>query len=248
VGVNRRHLTLHSPAIGDGLGMIVYGHDGRPLLVFPSQAGHCWDYENNGMIGAVAALIEAGRVKAYCVDSFDSHSWQADHLPLEERARRHGLYEDWIVNRVVPWIHEDCGGPQEIALTGCSFGAYHSANFALKRADLFPLAICQSGVYDVSVVGWGERGENVYFNNPMDYVSHLHGDHLDWLRGRLTLVLVCGQGQWEDTTGTLDSTKRFAALVMDRHIRVELDLWGYDVPHDWSSWRAQIAHHLPRFC
>ena len=31
-------------------------------------------------------------------------------------------------------------------------------------------------------------------------------------------------------------------------IRHELDLWGYDVAHDWPSWRAQLAHHLPRFC
>jgi esterase/lipase superfamily enzyme len=28
----------------------------------------------------------------------------------------------------------------------------------------------------------------------------------------------------------------------------ELDLWGYDVPHDWPSWRVQLAYHLPRFC
>jgi esterase/lipase superfamily enzyme len=248
VGVNRRYETLHSPAIGTGLGLIAYGHHGRPLLAFPSQQGHCWDYENNGMIGAIAGLIDAGRVKVYSVDSFDSYSWHAGDVALEERARRHGLYEDWIVNHVAPWIHEDCAGPQEIMLTGCSFGAYHSANFALKRADLFPLAICQSGVYDVSVVGWGERGEGVYFNNPMDYVSHLHGDHLDWLRGQVSLLLMCGQGQWEDTTGTLESTKDFAGRLSEKGIRAELDLWGHDVPHDWQSWRAQIAHHLPRFC
>jgi esterase/lipase superfamily enzyme len=246
--MNRRHLSLHAPLVGADLDLIAYGHFGRPLLVFPSQQGHAWDYENNGMIDAVADLIEAGRVKVYCVDSLDSLTWQADDVPLEERARRHGAYEDWIVNHVAPWIHEDCGGPTEIMLTGCSFGAYHSANLALKRADLFPLAIGQSGVYDVSVVGWGERGEAVYFNNPMDYAAHLHGDHLDWLRGRVSLLLVCGQGQWEDTTGSLESTRRFAGLLMDKGLRVELDLWGYDVPHDWPSWRAQIAHHLPRFC
>jgi hypothetical protein len=28
----------------------------------------------------------------------------------------------------------------------------------------------------------------------------------------------------------------------------EHDLWGYDVAHDWPWWRAQFAHHLPRFC
>ena len=62
------------------------------------------------------------------------------------------------------------------------------------------------------------------------------------------LLLVCGQGQWEDTTGSLESTKRLAGLLAEKGIRHELDLWGYDVPHDWQSWRAQIAHHLPRFC
>ena len=132
--------------------------------------------------------------------------------------------------------------------TGCSFGAYHAANFALKRADLFPLALCQSGVYDVSVVGWGDRGDATYFNNPMDYVPHLEGDHLRWLREHVHLQLVCGQGQWEDTTGALDSTKAFARLLGDKGIPHDMNLWGHDVPHDWPSWRDQIAHHLPRFC
>ena len=128
-----------------------------------------------------------------------------------------------------------------------SFGAYHAANFALRRADLFSLAICQSGVYDVSVVGWGERGDAAYFNNPMDYVPHMEGAHLDWLRGQVSLVLLIGRGQWEDTTGALESTKQFSSLLGEKGIRHELDLWGHDVPHDWPSWRNQIAHHLPRF-
>ena len=227
--------------------LVAYGHWGRPLLVFPSEQGARWDYESNGMIGAIGDLIDAGRVKVYCVDSFDAWSWADRGLELEERARRHAVYEDWIVGSVAPWIRADCGGEAEIALTGSSFGAYHAANFALKRADLFPLAICLSGVYDVASTGWGERGDAVYFNNPADYVRHLHGDHLDWLRGRVSLVLVCGQGQWEDTTGSLESTRSFAALLAEKGIPHELDLWGHDVPHDWPSWRAQIAHHLPRF-
>ena len=70
---------------------------------------------------------------------------------------------------------------------GISLGAFHAANFALKRADLFPLALCMSGNYDPSTWnGWGERGEQTYFNNPLDYVGQLDGDHLDWLRSRLT--------------------------------------------------------------
>jgi len=236
--MNRRDLELGPASV------LAYGHWGRPLLVFPSELGKRWDWEDTGMVAALGGLIDAGRVKVYCADGADEWSWRADGVPLEERARRHADYERWIVENVAPFIHEDTGG--DIIVSGASFGAYHAANFALKRADLFPLAVCMSGVYDVSVVGWGERGDAVYFNNPLDYVRNLHGDHLDWLRSRVSLLLVCGQGQWEDTTGALESTKAFAALLGDKGIRHELDLWGHDVAHDWPSWRAQIAHHLAR--
>ena len=241
------HYTgLWSPAIGAEGGVVAYGHWGRPLLAFPSQQGSCLQYEERGMIDVIGDLIEAGRVKVYAVDSFDSGSWYRDDLALEERARLHGLYEDWIVNQVVPFVHAETDGA-DIAVTGVSFGAYHAANFALRRADLFPLAICHSGVYDVAVVGGGERGNAVYFNNPADYVAHLGGDHLDWLRNHVNLVLTCGQGAWEDSTGALESTRRFAGQLAEKGIPHELDVWGHDVPHDWPSWRAQIAHHLPRF-
>jgi esterase/lipase superfamily enzyme len=52
---------------------------------------------------------------------------------------------------------------------------------------------------------------------------------------------------WEDTTGALVSTQRFAQLLAAKGLAHEADLWGYDVAHDWPSWRAQLAHHLPRF-
>jgi esterase/lipase superfamily enzyme len=228
-------------------GVLAYGRSGRPLLVFPAQEGSRFEWEERGMIDAIAGLIEAGRVKIYCVDSWDSGAWHDQTLPLEERGRRHELHEQWLLAHVVPVIHADCDGFQEIATTGVSFGAYHAANLALRRADLFPLALCLSGIYDIARIGWGERGDKVYFNNPTDYVAHLHGDHLDWLRSRVSLLLVVGRGAWEDSTGALEQTHRFAALLAEKGLRHELDVWDEDTPHDWPAWRAQIAHHLPRF-
>jgi esterase/lipase superfamily enzyme len=233
VGVTR-HAELYSPAIGAAGNVVAYGHWGRPVLAFPAEGGGAWDLEGQGMVAAVGGLLEAGRAKLYCVDAFDAESWSKGWVPYEER--RHGAerYASWVVDEVVPWIFEDCGGPQEIVTTGCSMGATHALTFALGRADLFPLAICLSGNYEVA--------------GAAHHISQLYGDHLDWLRGRLSVVLVCGQGMWEDTTGSLESTRRMAGLLAEKGIRHELDLWGHDVPHDWPSWRAQIAHHLPRFC
>lgn len=246
--MRRAHETIYAQSIGAAGNVIAFGHYGRPLLAFPSEQGSVFDYEDRGMVESIAHLLEAGRAKLYCIDSFDSSSWCRDDLSLESRAHRHAQYEDYVVEQVVPWIQQDCHGPVDIMTTGCSFGAYHAANFALKRADLFPLALCMSGVYDISQLGGGERGEGFYFNNPMDYVSNLSGDDLAWLRNRVSLVLVCGQGMWEDTTGALNSTKAFAGRLADKGLRHEMDLWGHDVPHDWPSWRNQLAHHLSRFC
>ena len=230
-------------------GVAAYGHWGRPVLVFPAEAGDAGEFERRGMVSAVGDLLEAGRIKLYCVDSFDHESWSNRAIGLEERARRHAVYEAWILGEVVPFVQADCGGAGELITCGVSLGAFHAANFALKRADVFPLAIGLSGNYDPAAWdGWGERGEAAYFNNPMDYVAHLDGDHLEWLRRQVSLLLVCGQGQWEDTTGALESTRRFAALLAGKGIRCELDVWGHDVAHDWPWWRRQLAHHLPRFC
>lgn len=227
-----RATELHGPAIGAAGRVVAYGHWGRPVLVFPSEAGDAYDFERNGMLDAVGDLVRGGRAKLYCVDSFDAQSWSDPSLSAEASARQHERYVAWIVDQVVPFVHADCGGPTELITFGCSMGAFHAADLALRRADLFGLAICLSGVYDPA-----EHG-----------LAHADEGHVEWLRQRLSLLLVCGQGQWEDTTGALDSTRRFAALVRSLGIKCELDLWGYDVPHDWPSWRAQIAHHLPRFC
>jgi esterase/lipase superfamily enzyme len=242
--VRRDHVEL-GPA-----GLVAYGHYGRPVLVFPSEQGRAWDFENNGMVDAVADLIDSGRVKLYCVESGDRDTWSNRSEPIEERARRHGHYEQWIMDRAVPWIAGDCGGPTQIVTLGCSLGAYHAANLALRHADVFPLALCLSGNYDpTSWPAWGDHGDAVYFQNPMAYVANMHGEHLDWLRGQVKLVLVVGQGAWEEhPTAALPSTRAFAEVLSSKGLNHELDVWGYDIPHDWPSWRAQLRHHLPRFC
>src|SRR5271165_4271679 len=109
-GMNREVAELWSDAISAAGTVVRYGHWGRAVLVFPSEQGKAWDFEHNGMVAAVAGLLEAGRLKLYCVDSYDAASWSDETISVEERARRHGQYESWIVGRVLPWIYADCGG------------------------------------------------------------------------------------------------------------------------------------------
>ena len=202
------------------------------------------------MVEAVSGLLAEGRIKLYCVDSADAATWSDRSIPLEERARRHELYERWLLDAVVPFIAGECGGRDDLIATGVSLGAFHAVNIALRHADRFPVAIGLSGNYDPSLWdAWGERGSTAYFNNPVDYVPNLGGEHLDWLRGRVHLTLAVGQGAFEEQpTHALSGTHRLSAILTDKGISHDLDVWGHDVPHDWTSWQRQIAHHLPRYC
>ncbi|CCH78809.1 conserved hypothetical protein [Nostocoides japonicum T1-X7] len=241
--------SLEVPGTDTWLTVRRHGHWGRPVLVFPSEAGRAVDFENNGMLEAVRWLVDEGRASLFCVDSADQWTWSDNSIPTEERATRQKLYYTWLTDRVVPWIADQCGGPQELVTTGVSLGAYHAVHFALQRADLAPVAIGLSGNYDVSTFrGWGELGDETYFANPAAYVRNLHGDHLDWLRSRLSVVLVVGQGPFEwEPTQSYPQTLAFADALRDKGIRHELDVWGHDSAHDWPWWRKQLAHHLQRF-
>src|SRR4029453_4354294 len=111
--VDRYQIELDAPGFDRPGTAVPYGHYRRPVLVFPSGQGGAWDYENNGMVGAVADLIEGGRVKLYCVDSYDAHTWSNSSIPLEQRAHRHRAYEAWITDRVAPFIGADSPGTHE---------------------------------------------------------------------------------------------------------------------------------------
>src|SRR4051812_49605946 len=108
------HHELYSPAIGTAGTVAVFGHYGRPLLAFPSEAGKAYDWRDMGMIGAVEGLIEAGRAKGYCVDSFDAGSWAANHPSPEKRAPPHRPHGAWVFEQGVAVIPPTTGGESNV--------------------------------------------------------------------------------------------------------------------------------------
>jgi esterase/lipase superfamily enzyme len=241
--MHRRYEHIYSPAIGRNMQLLAFGHYGAPVIAFPSGGGQFYDFENNGMIDAVARLIEAGKIKVYCPEGLDQESWLNKDADPHWRGVRHNAYQDFIVNNLVPAIRFDCRDEHiRIAVTGASLGAFHAANFALKFPHLFHYALCLSGRYDAEDIAGRSHSKEVYFNNPVAYLHHLNGHALDHVRGNTHLALVCGQGAWEDKC--LRDTHRLADLLLEKGISHERDIWGHDVEHHWHWWRKQIAFHL----
>ncbi|MFR5599843.1 MAG: esterase, partial [Holdemania filiformis] len=70
----------------------VYGHAGRPCLVFPAQSGRFYDFENFGMVAAVQDLLEQGRLQLFTCDSIDWETWAAFDRECRGRIERHEAY------------------------------------------------------------------------------------------------------------------------------------------------------------
>src|SRR5579859_537621 len=111
--------------------LLVFGHAGLPVIVFPTSGGRFFEFEDRGLIGSMAGRIEAGQLQFFCVDSVDMESWYNRQAPPRWRIARHLQYEDYLLGEVVPMIRErgrDSNRDPRLVALGCSFGGYHAAN------------------------------------------------------------------------------------------------------------------------
>ncbi len=241
--MKRRHERIPSRAMGRPIHVWCYGHWGPALVVFPTAAGMAHEWEVQGMIATLADFINAGQLKVYCTESNVAEAWTRQQNPPDWRIKRHQAFEQYVTEDLVPFIRSDCAAPQlRVAATGASLGGYYAANFALKYPELFHWALCMSGRYDISAFTNGYQNLDVYFNNPLAYVSNLGGEHLERVQKNTHLVLVCGQGPWEE--GCIDETNALADLLEHKGISHQRDIWGRDVAHDWGWWKRQARYHL----
>ncbi|MHB0996747.1 MAG: esterase family protein [Elusimicrobiales bacterium] len=231
---------FRSAALGQDFELKSYGHGGKPVMAFPTSCGRFFDYENRGMIGAMAEFIENGDVTLFAVDGRDGESW---YKPVRDEwiARRHAQYEACITREVAGYLREKCGVAEKFLATGNSFGAFHSANFFLKFPDVFDSAVCLSGLYAVKDEIGGYWDPGIYFNEPLSYLPGLSDEAL---LGRLRegyIIIAHGGGAWEQFNA---QSEALAGVCEAKGIPCWYDAWGREWPHDWQTWQAQIKKHL----
>jgi esterase/lipase superfamily enzyme len=228
--------------LGQDMELKVYGHAGKPVVVFPCQGGRFHEYEDFGMVDACRPFIDAGAVTLFTLDSVDWQSWLNASAPPADRARRHNDYDRYVVSEAAPFIRERFPNASGILATGCSMGGYHAANFFFRHPDVFDAVIALSGVYKLSRFIGEYMDENVYFNAPLAYLPALTDPwYLD--RYRRSRIVVCvGQGAWEDEM--VADTRELQAILAAKGIPAWIDYWGHDVNHDWPWWRRQIPYFL----
>jgi esterase/lipase superfamily enzyme len=220
----------------------VYGHAGKPVLVFPAMGGRFYEFEDFGMIDSVRWLIEDGCYQFYTVDSLDAQTWANWGAPPAKRARRHEDYDLYITREVAPFIQERQLQETFLLATGCSMGGYHSGNFFFRHPDLFDSLVSLSGLFQLRMFVGDYVDDLVYFNSPLLYLANLEDSwYLEKYR-RSRIIVCAGQGAWEDA---MDADIRNLKEILERkQVPAWIDLWGSDVNHDWPWWRKQLPYFL----
>jgi len=238
------HHDWYSPRLGYDLGVAVFGHWGPPLLAFPTSHGDEWELERNGLIGALGDLVDGGRVKIICVGSNNSDSFMNKGAHPSHRSWRQRLFDEYIRNEVIPFIHTHCQNSEiPISTMGASLGAYHAANTLFRYPHLVKRCYALSGVFDLRSMMSAGYDENFYFHNPVDYLNNLTDPWYFEQFESCEIRLATGTGPYEDRRHSYD----LSAILSRKGIRHYLDDWGPRGGHDWPYWKEQMREYLSRW-
>jgi len=235
--VNREYHKWESPALGREMELLVFGHAGPRMLVFPSRKQRFFEYEEYGMVHALRHPIEAGQLQLVCVDGVDEESLYCFEKTPEQRIDRHLAFERYILAEVLPFSAQR--NPRTpLTAHGCSFGAYHAMSLALRHPEHFQRVLAFSGRYDLTLdagnyhtLFHGFYDERLRAIMPSHFVPELgSGRHLRRIR-RLGLTLVIG----EDDPFYPDNLVLTKAFTM-KNIRHTLHTWVGNA-HRFRYWR-----------
>jgi esterase/lipase superfamily enzyme len=241
--MHREYHRWYSHRVGMDMGVVAYGHYGMPLVGFPTSAGDEWELENQGLVGALAPLIDAGRVKFFSVNSVNHATFYNKRAHPFHRSYMQSQFDGYMREEVVPFIWDSCKTHGlAISTMGASFGAYHAANTLFKHPDVFKRCFALSGVYDIRGFMSGMYDDNTYFNNPVDYLANLTDGHALWLLAQCDIHIATGSGPWEHS----GPSYRLSHVLGSRGIHHNLDDWGPQGGHDWPYWKHQMWEYVNR--
>lgn len=223
----------YSPSLSRDIEVLAFGTRGYPVMLFPTSMGHFSENKDFKLIDSVAWFIDEGLVKIYCPDGIDASSWYNKSIHPAQRVMNHIWYDNFLLTELVPLMQQETGVGR-VATAGCSFGGYHATNFAFKHPEVTKYAFNMGAAFDIRDQLDGYYDENVYFNNPPDFIPNAQSPYFN------DMFVVLGTGT---NDMCWDANERMASVLRNKGINHWLDV-RQNVPHDWPAWREMFPHYL----
>ncbi len=227
-----------SPSLGKSMELRIYGESGTPVLAIPTRGKGARQWEERSMVDSISFQLENGYNQLYCIESADEESFFNKDISPAQRIIRHIQYESFVVEEVVPLI-EDNSSIDFLIVAGVDVGGYHAVNLGLKHPGSFGKAIGISGVYDINPFLDDYYDENIYYNNPVDYLPNLSNEKLlDKIRTVDFRLVSYTNDPRKDVAYRLDEI--FKTKMLDH----ELDVWQMQSDDEWDVWKQMFKIHI----
>ena len=224
--------------------LLIFGHGGAKVLVFPTRDGRFHEYEDIGIVDALSSKINSGQIQLFCVDSLDHESLYCFWRHPADRIRRHMAFEDYILHEVLPLMGSINQHPCTIA-HGSSLGAYHAANIAFRHPHLFNKLSAFSGRYDLTLnvesfrdLFDGYHDENIYYHNPSQFLPNLACEQRLWHLRNMDIVIAIGQAD-----PFLDNNLQLSRILGEKGVNHALHQWDGRA-HRASAWRKMAPLYI----
>jgi esterase/lipase superfamily enzyme len=235
--MERTYDKWRSPSLGREMEMLVFGTSGTPVLVFPSEQGRFYEWEDQGMLEALSEQLDNGYNQLFCVDTVNDESFLNDEVDPATRIMRYEQYESYIIDEVLPYIHKK-NGHFFLISAGIGLGAYHASNMLFKHPNKFNKMIGLSGDYDIRQFMDGHYDDHVYFNNPIDYLSNL-SDHEIIRSIQQADIRLAAERDTDD-----QSTRKLSQTLHRKAIAHVMDIPEQHSDGEWSFWQKMIRKHI----
>lgn len=223
----------YSPRLSRDIEVLSFGHAGYPVILFPTSMGRYYENKDFKLIDSVSWYLDQGLIKIYCPDGIDMVSWYNKHIHPADRVKNHIWYDDMLLHELIPLAQRETGVGR-VATAGCSFGGYHATNFAFRHPEVVKYVFNMGAAFDIRSQLDGFYNDDVYFNNPMDYMPGANNSFY------YDMMVVLGTGThdmcWE-------ANEKMAEILRAKGIPHWLDV-RQNAPHDWPVWREMFPHYL----
>lgn len=242
--IKREYHKWHSPRLERDMELLVFGHAGTKVLMFPTAGGTFYQYEDLRIIDRLRDKIAAGHLQVYCVDSIDGESFYCWWAEPRGRIERHIKYEQYILEEVFPLMDLLNPGPPVISY-GCSLGAYHATNIALRHPHRFCKLCSFSGRFDLTTPMNGFRDlfdgyydQDIYYHTPAHFIPNLKDHHLLEAMRRMDIQIVIGR---EDAF--FQHNVDFSTALRRKGIHHQLHTWNEEA-HRGYYWRRMTSYYV----
>jgi esterase/lipase superfamily enzyme len=242
--MNREYHKWWSDNLQRDMELLIFGHAGAKVLVFPTRDGGFDEYERLGMVKALRHKIEQGWLQLYCIDAVYAETFYCWWAHPSGRIQRHIAFEDYVLHEVIPFMNRQ--NPHECIIShGLSLGAFHAATIAFRHPQLFKKLVAFSGRYDLTLnvecfndLLDGFYNDDVYFHTPSHFLPNLESPELLEKLKEMDIILVIGN---EDPF--LENNQQLSSTLAHKGIHHQLILWN-ERAHSGYYWRRMAPLYI----